>query len=434
MGSEIIGLFGMILLLVLVFCGMNIGLCMAAVGFLGFACIEGFASALSMLGTTAYSTLENYTLTVIPLFILMGSAVAYSGMGEVLYNACRQWLGGIRGGLAMATIVACAVFGAMCGSSLAEVATMARIAVPEMKRRGYDESFAAGCVACAGSLAILIPPSIGFVIYGIITEQPIGVLFIAGIIPGIILTFLFILTVFVMSVTNPSLAPQVETFSWKERIGCLKLVGPILLIVVLILGGIYGGVFTPTEAGAVGAMSTIIIALLYGYLNGRKLYAALLDSVLTIAMIILIVIGAFIFSKFLTVSGLGTAFPSYIATLALPRWLVLICVIAFYIILGMFFDVLSGMVLTLPLIYPVIQHYGFDPIWFGVVLVMLMEMGLATPPIGMNVFVLSAVTDVPVEKIFKGSICFIIAILVCIVIVIIFPQTVSFLVRKMASH
>lgn len=431
MQAEIIGILGFCLLLLLIFLGMNIGLSMLAVGFFGFAWVAGFQAALSMLGTTVYSTLATYTLTVVPLFLLMGAIISHSGLGEALYEAARRWIGHLRGGLAMATVAACAVFAAMCGSSLAEVATIGRIALPEMRRHGYDDGLATGCVACAGSLAILIPPSMGFVMYGILTEQSIGALFIAGAIPGILLTLLFGIAILVVAWLNPTKAPIAPRSTWKERLTILKVAGPILCLILLVLGGIYAGVFTPTEAGAVGAFGAIVITSLTGFMNREKLLAAVREAGTTTAVIILIVIGAFIFTKFVSVSGIGAAFPAFVARKALSPYMGLLAIIIFYVLLGMFFDILAGMVLTLPVIYPLVCQLGFDPIWFGVLLVLLMEMGLATPPIGMNVFVLSTITHVPMEKMFKGTWPFILAIVACLVLLVLFPQIALYLPSRM---
>lgn len=434
MSPEIVGIIGICILLILVFLGMNIGVSMAAVGFFGFAWLAGFNKGISMLGTTVYHTLASYTLTVVPLFVFMGAIISNSGLGISLYEGIRKWMGHLRGGLAIATIAACAVFAAMCGSSLAETATVGKIALPEMKRHGYSDKLATGCVACAGSLAILIPPSIGFVMYGLLTEQPIGILFIAGIIPGSMLSILFVLTVLIIVWLDPKKGPVAPKASIRERLGILGVTGPVAALILLVLGGIYGGIFTPTEAGAIGAFGAIVITYFSGYLDRKKLIESIMEAGTTTAMIIMMVAGAFIFAKFLSISRLTATFPSYISSLGLSPYGALFLIIAFYILLGMFFDVLSGMVLTIPLIYPLIIKLGFDPIWFGVLLVVLMEMGLATPPIGMNVFVLSTVTDVPMETIFKGAWPFIFAIALCLIFLILFPELALYLPKQMTMR
>ncbi|MEW6663684.1 MAG: TRAP transporter large permease [Thermodesulfobacteriota bacterium] len=433
MSAEMTGVVGICILLILIFMRMNIGLSMASVGFFGFAGVAGIKSALGMLGTTVYNTVAYYPLTVVPLFILMGAVISHSGLGEVLFEGAYKWLGHLRGGLATATIAACAVFAAMCGSSTAETVTIGRIALPEMKRYNYSDSFACGCVACAGSLAVLIPPSIGFLMYGILTEQSVGVLFIAGIIPGILLSALFVGTVLVITALHPQAGPAGSKTPLREKIRILKVVGPVSVLLLLVLGGIYVGVFTPTEAGAVGAFGAIMVTLIAGYLSPKKLLASITETGTTTSMILMLMIGAFIFMKFLAISKLTFALPRVIGGLGLSPYVALFAIILFYIVLGMFFEIMSGMVLTIPLVYPVVMHLGFDPIWFGVILVLLMEMGLATPPIGLNVFLLSTVTDVPLRTIFKGVWPFIAAICLCLALVILFPQIALFLPNKMMS-
>ncbi len=413
---------------------MDIGLSMAFVGFMGYVYIEGFKRGISILGTTVYNTLASYTLSVLPLFVFMGAIIAHSGIGARLYEGVERWIGHLKGGLAIATITSCAIFAAMCGSSLAETATMGKIALPEMKKRGYSDTLAAGSVACAGSLAILIPPSIGFVIYGLLTEQPIGILFIAGIIPGVILMLLFILTVIFTISLNPTAGPRAPKSSWKERMLILRIIGPVVALILCVLGGIYAGIITPTEAGAIGAFGAIIITTLSGYLDHKKFLRALMETITTTAMIYLMIIGAFIFTKFISVSKLTFAFPEYVSKFGLSPYVTLVIIIGFYVLLGMFFDVMSGMVLTLPLIYPLILRLGFDPIWFGVLLVILMEMGLVTPPIGMNVFVLRTVTNLPTEAIFKGVWPFVGAMIAGIVLLIIFPDLALYLPRLMTAR
>jgi C4-dicarboxylate transporter, DctM subunit len=433
MSAEVIGVIGVCVLLILIFMRMNIGLAMASVGFFGFACVAGMKSALGMLGMTAYNTVAYYPLTVVPLFILMGAVISHSGLGEVLFEGAYKWFGHYRGGLATATIAACAVFAAMCGSSTAETVTLGRIALPEMKKYKYSDSFACGCVACAGSLAILIPPSIGFLMYGILTEQSVGVLFMAGIIPGILLSALLVSTVMIITAVRPDVGPAGTRTPFKERLTILKVVGPVSVLLVLVLGGIYVGVFTPTEAGAVGAFGAIVITFIARYLSPKKLLASIVETGTTTAMILMLMMGAFIFMKFLAISKLTFVLPRFIGGLGLSPYVSLIAIIVFYILLGMFFEIMSGMVLTIPIVYPIITNLGFDPIWFGVILVLLMEMGLATPPIGLNVFLLSTVTDVPLRTIFKGVWPFIGAICVCIILVILFPQIALFLPNNMMS-
>ena len=434
MSPEVVGLIGIGVLLLLIFLRMNIGFAMAAVGFSGFAYIAGFQRAQGILGTTVYHTLASYSITVIPLFILMGVVISNSGMGDTLYKSAHKWFGHLRGGLALSTIAACAIFAALCGSSLAETVTIGKIALPEMRKFKYKDSLACGCVSCAGSLAVLIPPSMGFLMYGILTEQSIGVLFIAGIIPGIILSSMFAATVFIISRIDPPSAPAGDKASWKERMTVVKIVGPVIALLILVLGGIYAGIFTPTEAGAVGAFGAIVITSVSGYLNVKKLRESIVEAVSTTAIILSLMVGAFVFMKFMTISRLTIFLPTYIQGLDLSPYATLTLIIVFYLIMGMFFDILAGMVLTIPIIYPIMMAIGFDPIWFGVLLVVIMEMGLVTPPIGMNIFLLSTVTDVPLMTIFRGALPFVLAMAVFIVILIIFPQIALFLPYGMMGN
>jgi tripartite ATP-independent transporter DctM subunit len=288
-------------------------------------------------------------------------------------------------------------------------------------------------VACAGSLAILIPPSIGFLMYGILTEQSVGILFMSGILPGILLSCLLVLTVILITTLRPEAGPAGTKTPFREKIRILKVVGPVSVLLLLVLGGIYMGFFTPTEAGAVGAFGAIVVTFVAGYLKPGKLVASIVETGTTTAMILMLMMGAFIFMKFLAISKLTFVLPRFIGSLGLSPYVALIAIIVFYILLGMFFEIMSGMVLTIPIIYPIITQLGFNPIWFGVILVLLMEMGLATPPIGLNVFLLSTVTDVPLRTIFKGVWPFVAAISVCIILIIIFPQIALFLPNSMMS-
>ena len=434
MSPEVVGLLGLGVLMILIFLRMNIAFAMASVGFFGFAYICGFESALGILGTTVYHTLASYSITVIPLFIFMGVVISNSGMGDTLYKGAHKWFGHLRGGLAISTIAACAIFAALCGSSIAETVTIGKIALPEMRKYKYKDTLACGCVSCAGSLAVLIPPSIGFLMYGILTEQSIGVLFIAGIIPGIILSSMMVGTVFAITRLDPSAAPAGDRCSWKEKLWVVKIIGPVIALLLLVLGGIYAGIFTPTEAGAIGAFGAIVITFISGYLNFKKLLTSVVEAGTTTAIILCLMVGAFVFMKFMTVSRLTIFLPNYIQSLDLSPYATLSLIIVFYIIMGMFFDIVAGMVLTIPIIYPIMMSIGFDPIWFGVLLVIIMEMGLVTPPIGMNIFLLSTVTDVPLMTIFKGAIPFVVAMGLFIIILIIFPQIALFLPFSMMGN
>jgi C4-dicarboxylate transporter DctM subunit len=335
--------------------------------------------------------------------VLMGQFAFVSGISTDIYKTVYTWMGHLKGGLAMATILACAGFAAICGSSLATGATMGMAAIPEMKKYRYDNRLSTGCVAAGGTLGILIPPSIGFIIYGILTEVSIGKLFMAGFIPGILLSLLFILTVFILCAMNPKMGPRGENVSFKVKIKSISGTWGMLLLFIIVMGGIYLGVFTPTEAAGVGAFGAFIISVLKRKMTWKKLVECLLESGKTTAMIFLIIIGANIFSTFLGLARLPMGLADFVAGLALPKTVILYAIILIFILLGCVMDCYAIMILTVPIIFPVIEAMHFDPIWFGVLMVIVLEMGLITPPVGLNVFVLkSAAPDVPLTVIFKG--------------------------------
>jgi tripartite ATP-independent transporter DctM subunit len=434
MNPLILGLLGLVLLLTLLLLRMPIGLSMAVTGFLGFCMLSTFKAGFSLLGLVTYQTASSYTLTVIPLFILMGQFAGHSRMGADLYQGAYRWIGFLPGGLAMATVAACAGFAAVSGSSLATAATMGMVALPEMKRFGYDDRLATGCVAAGGTLGILIPPSTVMVIYGILTEQPIGTLFVAGILPGLLLSGLFLITIYILTVRNPELGPPGPRFSLRERLGALQSMGGLLGLFILVIGGLYAGWFTPTEAAGIGAFGALLVTLIKRRLNRENLLASLTETTLTTAMIFLILIGANIFGYFLAVSQIPEWVIGRVTSLGMNRYLVLGVVSLVYMVLGCLMEGLAIMVITLPVIYPMMMNLGFDPIWFGVVITLFMEMSLITPPVGMNVFVISGVArDVPMAVIFRGILPFFLAMVVCLVLLILAPQIALFLPGTM-SH
>jgi tripartite ATP-independent transporter DctM subunit len=433
MNPLLIGLIGLVLLLTLLLLRMPIGLSMALTGFLGFSILSTFKAGFSMLGLVTYQTAANYTLTVIPLFILMGQFACHSRMGADLYQGIYRWIGFLPGGLAMATVAACAGFAAVSGSSLATAATLATVALPEMKRFGYDDRLATGSVAAGGTLGILIPPSTVMVIYGILTEQPIGTLFVAGILPGLLLSGLFLITIYILTVRNPELGPPGPRFSLRERIGALQSMGSLLGLFILVVGGLYAGWFTPTEAAGIGAFGALLVTLIKRRLNRGNLLASLTETTLTTAMIFLILIGANIFGYFLAVSQIPEWVIRRATSLGMNRYLVLGVVCLVYMVLGCLMEGLAIMVITLPVIYPMMMNLGFDPIWFGVVITLFMEMSLITPPVGMNVFLISGVArDVPMAVIFRGILPFFLAMVVCLVLLILAPQIALFLPGTMS--
>ena len=432
MSSEIIGVIGILVMFLFLASGMYIGMAMALIGFLGLYFILGMESAISILGITPLTEGSSYTLSVIPLFVLMGQFAFLSGISTDIYKTVYAWMGRFRGGLAMATVMACGGFAAVCGSSLATGATMGMVAIPEMDKYKYDPRLSSGCVAAGGTLGILIPPSIGFIIYGILTEESIGKLFIAGFLPGIMLALLFIGAIYIQCRRDPKMGPPGEATTWKEKFNSLKGIWGMMLLFFIVMGGIYFGVFTPTEAAGVGAFGAFLFALLKGKLTRETLVQSLLETGKTTAMIFLIIIGANIFSTFLGLARLPMLLADFIAGLALPKTLVLIGIILIYIVLGCVMDCYAIMILTVPIIFPVIEALQFDPIWFGVLMVIVLEVGLITPPVGLNVFVLkSAAPDVPLTVIFRGIIPFLFAALVAIALLIAIPDIALFLPSNM---
>jgi len=433
MNPLFVGLLGLVLLLTLLLLRMPIGISMAVTGFVGFCMLSTVKAGFSLLGLVTYQTASSYALTVIPLFILMGQFAGHSRMGADLYGCAYRWIGFLSGGLAMATIAACAGFAAVSGSSLATAVTMGAVALPEMKRFGYDDRLATGSVAAGGTLGILIPPSTVMVIYGILTEQSIGTLFVAGILPGLLLSGLFLITIYILTVRNPKLGPPGPRFSLRERIGSLRSMGGLLSLFILVIGGLYAGWFTPTEAAGIGAFGAMFVTLIKGRLNCKNLLASLTETTLTTAMIFLILIGANIFGYFLAISQIPEWVIGWATSLGMSRYLVLGIVCMIYMVLGCLMEGLAIMVITLPIIYPVMMNLGFDPIWFGVVITLFMEMSLITPPVGMNVFVISGVArDVPMALIFRGILPFFLAMVVCLVLLILAPQIALFLPGTMS--
>ena len=427
MSPEFVGLIGIITLIVLLFAGMWIGFAMAFLGFFGFAYLGGMDPALGVLSTVPYSTIAHYGVSVVPLFLLMGNVAANSGISGDLYKTGYKWVGHLPGGLAMGTIGACAGFAAICGSSLAAGVTMGKVALPEMERYQYDPRLATGCVASGSTLGILIPPSLGFIIYGLLTEESVGKLFMAGILPGILLSVLFIATIFVLAKRNPAIGPPGEKVSLKEKVLSLRHTWAMLALFLLVMGGIYGGFFTPSEAGAVGAFGSIIITFISGKLTFDKLIATILQTGQMTAMVLILLVGSMIFMSFLSITKLPFSVADYVAGLSLPKYSLFAVIILIYLILGMFMDAMSSMVITVPIIYPTILVLGFDPIWFGVIMVLVVEMGLITPPVGMNVFVLSSVTNESLGTIFRGTTPFVFAILIGIILMTIFPKIALFI-------
>ena len=427
MSPELIGLIGLLIMIALLFLGMWIGAAMAMVGFLGYVVIMGFEPACGVVSQIPFTTMASYVLTTVPLFILMGSFIANTRVGKDLFDTAYTWIGQLRGGLAIATVFACALAGAIMGVSGPAAITMGKVALPSMRKYKYDDTLATAAICAAGTLAFLIPPSVAFIIYGLLTEQSIGLLFIAGVFPGILLAGLYALTIFGLTTWRPKLGPAGPKTSFTEKIMSLKGVWHALLLFLIVFGGIYGGVFTPTEAGGIGAFGALVITALVGQLNFKTLRESLMDATKVTGMVMLLIIGAYILMKFMAVSRLPFALSEVVAQLGLPTPAVFAAIVLLYLILGMFLDIFSAVIVTIPVIYPLVLSLGFDPIWFGVIVVIVCEVGLITPPVGMDVFQVSGATGVPTFTIFRGVWPFVVAALVCIAILAIFPQIALFL-------
>ncbi len=407
---------------------MPVAIAMGLVGFIGFMWVVSVPAGLSIVAKGFWTMFSSYDLSVVPMFVFMGTIAFYAGMGARLYDAAYKFFGRFRGGLALATIFACAGFGAMCGSTNAEAAAMGKVTLPEMKRYRYDDSLATGCVASAGSLAILIPPSALLIIYGILTEQSIGRLFAAGILPGLLLTLLFAMTIFIVCRFRPELAPPGAKSTWKERLTSLSGVIEMFLLFSLVMGGLFIGWFTPTEAGAAGAAGAILIALIRRKLNWKDFLNSLADTTRITAMVYLIITGAILYSYFMAVTRLPFELSAWVGGLGVSPTLIMVIIIFGYLIGGCFMDSLAMITLTVPILFPLILKLGYDPIWFGIITVLVAEMGVITPPVGINVYVIKGVVpEVPLETIFRGIFPFLMAILVCAVILIIFPQIATYL-------
>jgi len=427
------GILGSVLLVFLLFLGMPIAFVMMFVGFLGISYLASPSAALPVVAKTLYETAAHYPYTIIPLFILMGGFAGNAGITRELYQTFDKWFRKLPGGLGIATIAACAFFAALSGSSVAAAAAMGTVAIPEMRRFNYAPKLAVGVVAAGGTLSFLIPPSLGFVVYGMLTEQSIGKLLISGIFPGILLSLAFMVIIVVEVKMDPSLAPATPgEVSFKEKLLAFSGVWETLLVFFIVMGGIYGGFINPTEAGAIGATALFVIALLKRKLTFSNLSASLLEAVRISVLVLFLVAGANVFSYFLALSTIPTAVSSWMAGLQVSRYVILSIIVIIYLILGCFLDAISMMVLTMPVIFPVIKALGFDPIWFGVICVIMMEAGLITPPVGLNVYTLAGVVkDVPMQTIFRGAVPFLIAMVAVVIIITFFPKICLFLPSMM---
>lgn len=427
MSPEIVGIIGLIIMFILFFAGLEIGFAMAIVGFFGFSYITSFQSGANLIAKDIFDVFSSYSLTVVPLFIFMGQLAANSGIGRKLYDSAYRFIGHIPGGLAMATVIGCTFFGAICGSTTATAATFSSVSVPEMRRFKYSDKLIGGSIASSGGLGIMIPPSVIFIVYGIFTQQSIGRLFMAGVLPGIMICVLFIITILLWCMKDPSLGPKGERSTWKERFRSLPGAIEIIIIFIVVMGGMMKGFFTPTEGGAVGAFATLLLTLITRSITLKEVGKSILETLLSSCMIMVIVAGATIFGHFLAVSTIPFKVAKGVGDLALPPNVIMGLILFIYLLGGCVIDALALIVLTIPIFYPVITQLGFDPIWFGVIIVLVTMMGVITPPVGMNSYVVSGISKIPLETVFQGIWPFLIALCVAAVLLIIFPSIATFL-------
>ncbi|RQD75070.1 MAG: TRAP transporter large permease [Candidatus Syntrophonatronum acetioxidans] len=424
-----VGLLSILIIFILLFARMPVAYIMIVVGITGYAYQVSTKAALSVGVSAMYYTFANYSFIVIPLFVWMGYIAFHAGISRRIYDATYKVMGGLPAGLALATIGACTAFGAICGSTTATAATMSAVALPEMKRYNYDRSLSTATIAASAILGVMIPPSVIFILYGIATGESIRQLFLAGIFPGILLMAVFMMVVYIQAVFNSELAPAGPKVKIIDKIKAVLGGGvEVIIIFIAVIGGLFYGIFTPTEAGGVGAFATLIVALLRRQLTMKGLMDSMRDSVRLSAMIMFLVAGAVIYGRFLAVTGLPMALAHWAVALPLPPVAILIVILLIYLILGLFIDALALILLTVPIFYPVAIQLGFDPIWFGVIIVLALGMGVITPPVGANVYVVAGVDkETPVMTIFQGAWPFLLAIFICIAVLVIFPQIALFL-------
>ena len=432
MSHQWIGACGVLALFALLFLRVPVWAALMLVGVVGNTIVGGWQSSFAILGTNAFDTSSLYTLSVIPLFILMGDVASSTRLSADLFNAARVCLSGIRGGLSVAAILASACFGAVCGSSVATAATMTRIALPEMRKAGYDDGLATGSVAAGGSLGILIPPSIILVIYAAIAEQSVPKLFAAALIPGLILTAIYIGVALVVAHLRPEYAPTVSNVTWRERFDAMRQPWQFLLLFIATIGGIYGGIFSPTEAAAIGAFGAIMLGLLGRRLNWKQLTKAVEGTVITSALLFIIIIGATLFAYFIVQTQLPVLLATFADSMNLSGLAVMLIIIAAYVVIGCFLEGIGMVLITVPVFLPLVMKFGYDPIWFSIIVVIVVELGLIHPPVGMNLFVIQAqVPDVKLTAIYRGIIPFLIAPFLLIALLLAFPEIALWLPKKL---
>ncbi len=436
MSPTTIGIIGIVIMLAIFMTKMPVAYVMTLVGFVGFGILISFPAALALLPRNFYDSFSSYELTTIPLFVLMGQLAFNGGISRKLYNTAYSFMGNIKGGLAMATVSTCTAFGAVCGSSPATAATMATVGMPEMKRFGYADSLSAGSVASGGGLGMIMPPSVVLIIYGILTEQSIGALFVSGILPAFLMTFLFIVCVYITCRIDPKQGPRGEKFTVTQKIKSLLGLADTLAVFALVMSGLFYGFFTPTESAAVGVFGVLVVSIIRRQLTWKAFVKSLYETLQTSTMILFLIAGAVVFGKFLAVTRIPFEVATWVSGLDLPSFLIMGIIIAIYFIGGCFMDSLGLIMLTIPIFYPIVTNLGYDPIWFGVIIVLVTEMGVITPPVGINVYVVYGVSrgvvgDISLEDIFRGIVPFLAATVVGIIILMIFPRIILFLPELM---
>ncbi len=432
LNTDVVAVGGFVVLFVLMLLRVPVGMAMGLVGVVGYSLIAGSGPALKLVGQTSMRTVTDYTFGVIPMFMLMGAFVSVSGVSRELFRAANACVGHLRGGLGMATVMACGGFAAICGSSVATAATFSTVAYPEMRRYGYPQSFSTGVIAAGGTLGAMLPPSTVLAVYAVITQQDIGKLFMAGVLPGLLAMTMYVATIGIIVWVAPKMLPAGAPRPWSERIVALKDVWPSLLLFAFVIGGLYGGLFTPTEAGGMGAGGAFLLGILRRKLDRAGIRSALLQATRTAAAVFTVLIGALLFGYFLTITQTPQKLTAFVTGLGLNRYTVLALIMVMYLVLGCLMDAMAMIILTVPIIFPVITQLGFDPIWFGVIIVMTVELGLIHPPVGMNVFVIkSVVKDVSFTTIFKGVLPFVATDILRLVILISFPAIALWLPGRM---
>lgn len=427
MTPTTVALVGTGALIVITFSRMSIGMVMGLVGVVGFGVITGYGPALGLLKTVPYTTFADETLCILPLFLLMGNFAFQAGISEDMYRTAYVWLGRFRGGLAMSTVAACALFAAISGSAIATAATLCRVAMPEMDKYKYHPMLSTGAMAAGGTIGIMIPPSVILLLYGILTEQSIAKLFIAGIVPGIMQAAMYAVVILVMTGLRPQLGPPGPRFTLKEKLVALKGVSEVAILFTLVIGGIYSGAFAPSEAAGIGAFGAFICMLYRRKLTWENLKNSLTETSATTGMLFLIILGAMLLNYFLSVTRLPAELAAWVGTLEISRYVIFLAIVFLLVFLGAIMDELAIMLLTIPVLFPMVMNLGFDPIWFGVMATKLMAMGMILPPVGMNVFVIQGMTGVPMGEIYKGTAPFLVADFIQILLLLIFPQIVTFL-------